>query len=379
MPYYSSLRYKIKDPKERARVIGNLRDLQKQLDADIPDKDTDKNLLLASWNIRDFGAPGTRRGFGYRSPETLYYIAEILSRFDFIAVQEVNELDELEEVIDILGRDWDYIATDVTDPSLGGNGERLTFVFDKRKLWFKNISGEIVLPSNMLISKALVETEEGKKLYSGKQFRRTPFLTRFQSGWFKFDICTVHLYYGAESGPALDERVDEIDRIAKYFGKRAKKALKDNRALILLGDFNIVHPDHKTMKALLDNGFTGPKKLGDPTNFSGNKYYDQIAFIADDKVIEYIDSDVDDPKHRNAGIVDIYKKLYRPKDWETYKQQMLASPNGKENEGDLKRYFKSWLTYQLSDHKPLWVRISTNSSAEYLDGLREKALEAAEH
>ena len=36
----------------------------------------------------------------------------------------------------ILGPDWDYIATDVTDPVLGGNGERMTFAFDKRKVWF---------------------------------------------------------------------------------------------------------------------------------------------------------------------------------------------------------------------------------------------------
>ena len=56
------------------------------------------------------------------------------SRFDFVAVQEVNDLPEWARVIRILGPDWDFIAADVTDPELGGNGERvLTFAFDSRR------------------------------------------------------------------------------------------------------------------------------------------------------------------------------------------------------------------------------------------------------
>ena len=59
---------------------------------------------------------------------------------------EVNELPEWARVMRILGADWDFIATDVTDPELGGNGERLTFAFDSRKVRFRYIAGEIVLP-----------------------------------------------------------------------------------------------------------------------------------------------------------------------------------------------------------------------------------------
>ena len=99
MPYYFHLRNKIRDKKERGRVIENLQKLSKQLDSDIPDKDADQNLLVATWNIRDFGKVGTRRGFGKREPETLFYIAEVLSRFDFIAIQEINELEEFEDII----------------------------------------------------------------------------------------------------------------------------------------------------------------------------------------------------------------------------------------------------------------------------------------
>jgi len=227
------------------------------LHASIPDKDLDRTLLLATWNLRDFGKKN-RRGFGARIADAHFYIAEVISRFDLIAVQEINELPEWEFVMDVLGPDWSYIATDITDRKIGGNGERLTFVFDKRKVRFKNIAGEIVLPDDMLISKSELKLGD-KKVVGGKQFRRTPFVVSFQSGWFKFDICTVHLYCGESSGPKLEERVEKIGRIAGYLGKRAKDGLRtEKKALILLGDFNIVSPKHKTMKALLDAGFTVP-------------------------------------------------------------------------------------------------------------------------
>jgi len=377
MPFYSRLKYRFRDKSDRARVIGNLQKLRRQLDRDVPAKDADGNLILASWNIRDFGKPGSRRGFGKREPESFFYIAEILSRFDLIAVQEVNELPEWDEVMNILGPDWDYIATDETDKALGGNGERLTYCFDKRKVQFKNIAGEIVLPAKMLISNARVEMEDGEKLYTGKQFRRTPFVTSFQSGWFKFDICTVHLYYGAESGPKLQERIEEIGAVADYFGKRADKDLNKNKALILLGDFNIVHPKHKTMKALVDNGFKVPKTLAEPTNFVQTKYYDQIAFKTKPTVLDYIERSTGDLADRNAGVLNIFKNLYTPSQWETYKAQMRKSPSGKKKRTntDLQKYYKQWLTYQLSDHRPLWVRINTNDSAAYLDRLKQEALE----
>lgn len=377
MPFYSRLKYRFRDKSDRARVIGNLQKLRRQLDRDLPAKDADGNLILASWNIRDFGKPGSRRGFGKREPESFFYIAEILSRFDLIAVQEVNELPEWDEVMNILGPDWDYIATDETDKALGGNGERLTYCFDKRKVQFKNIAGEIVLPAKMLISNARVEMDDGEKLYTGKQFRRTPFVTSFQSGWFKFDICTVHLYYGAESGAKLQERIEEIGAVAKYFGKRADKDLNKNKALILLGDFNIVHPKHKTMKALVDNGFKVPKTLAEPTNFVQTKYYDQIAFKTKPTVLDYIERSTGDLADRNAGVLNIFKNLYTPSEWEDYKAQMRKSPSGKKKRtnSDLQKYYKQWLTYQLSDHRPLWVRINTNDSAAYLDRLKQEALD----
>jgi hypothetical protein len=90
--------------------------------------------------------------FGWRLEESLYYIAEILSHFDLIAVQEVREdLQALDDVMRILGPGWRYIATDVTEGK-SGNRERMVFVYNSHKTWFRNIAGEVLLPQTDLIA-----------------------------------------------------------------------------------------------------------------------------------------------------------------------------------------------------------------------------------
>ncbi len=369
MPFYYGL--KRFGAEDRTRIVNRLLALRGRLDRNLPAKDPDNNLLLATWNIRDFDK-ANRRGYGKRLPESLYYIAEILSRFDFVAVQEVNRLGEWQQVMRILGPDYDYIATDVTDPKLGGNGERMTFVYDRRKVWFQNIAGEIVLPSNMLIDQ--VETEvAGRTVTAGKQFRRTPFVASFQCGWFKFDICTVHLYFGSSSGEKLQQRVEEIGAIAKYLSERADVHLsKEDRGTILLGDFNIVSPEHKTMQALMKNGFRVPKALQLKTNVADTKYYDQIAFKTKSNVIEFTESESDDPTQRNAGTFKLFLSAFKTSQRADYEAAMAATTalSGSKYRGDFAKYYKDWRTYQLSDHNPLWVRLKVNQSDDYLKRLR---------
>jgi len=375
MPMYSRLRQRVKNAKERRRAIENLIALRDQLDKSVPAKDAEDNLLLATWNIRDFGKPvKKRRGWGPRLPETWFYIAEVISRFDFVAVQEVNELNEWMRVMEILGQDWDFIATDETDPALGGNGERMTFAYDKRKVWFQRIAGEIVLPPKLLISKTEIEQEKGK-LISGNQFKRTPFIASFQSGWLKFDICTVHLYYGSSSGEKLNQRVEEIQGIASYLSTRADRALGDDRALFLLGDFNIVSPTHKTMKALTDNGFIVPKILQKDPTTGTEKHYDQIGFKTKPNVIEYVGRDSSDPLKRNAGVVPLFKRVFTKPQFANYSSFVKKTSAGKKAEGKdaLEDVYRDWRTYQFSDHYPMWVRLQTDSSAPYLDRMARES------
>lgn len=371
---------------ERKRIIANLMKLRTQLDEEVPPKNAESDLLLATWNLRDF-AKDNRKGYGERFPESHFYIAEVISRFDFVAVQEVNELDEWEKVTKILGPSWDWIATDVTEGT-GGNGERLTYLYDKRKVWFQNVAGEVVLPASLLITanvkpkagdKEKIETtvegeDKGGKTEEkvGKQFRRTPFAALFQSAWFKFEICTVHIYYGDERGQPLEERVAEIGRIGEFFGRRAKKDFEEKRSLILLGDFNIVGRDHETMKALLDSGFEVPEALrtAPPTNSDKTMFYDQIAFRTRPGDLEYLEAPGDGAEAR-AGSVDIFKNVYTEAQFEDFKDQVEQSDNAdtEDSKEDPLAYYLDWRTYQFSDHAPLWVRLKVNDSENYLKRL----------
>ena len=107
-------------------------------------------------------------------------MAEVIDRFDLVAVQEVrDDLDALQRLMRALGRHWNFMCTDVT---LGrqGNGERMAFLYDTRKVKFTGLAGELVVPGEFEVL----------------QFARTPFITSWQANWAKFALCTVHIFYG---------------------------------------------------------------------------------------------------------------------------------------------------------------------------------------
>jgi len=341
MPYYAGLRrFKSGD---RARAIEGILALRRKIQKTVPPRTAKDTLLLATWNLRDFDS--NKFGHGPRIDESYYYIAEIISAFDLVAVQEVNvDLKPFERVMGILGSNWSYIATDTTE-GRSGNGERMTFIYDTTKVWFKNVAGEIVLPKTMLVA-------------DDRQFARTPFMVNFQAGWLKFSLCTVHLYYGSTSGSGYERRVDEIGRIGKFLAKRAKE---EQSNMILLGDMNVVRPGDPTMNALKQSDFIVPDGLALPTNMLRNKYYDQIAFLYRRDELELGDSDV------NSGVFELYDAVYRPRDSEIY--YPLGKHNGKwpNTQPERKQYFqKEWRTWQMSDHLPLWVELKIDFTEKYL-------------
>lgn len=353
--YYEIKRYK---QENRERIVGGIQRIRRQIAREIPPRTAKQSLLIATWNIRDFDS--NKFGHGPRLGESYHYIAEVISAFDIVAVQEVNkDLRPWERVMRLLGPSWRYIATDLTE-GRSGNGERIVFVYDSNKVSFENIAGEIVLP-------------QGQTIGDNKQFARTPFLVYFQSGWFKFSLCSVHIYYGKTSGDAYERRVEEIDRIGKFIGKRAKD---EDANMILLGDFNVVSPTDRTMKALKKHKWIVPDELSLKTNMRGDKYYDQIAFRTRKNELRL----VKDPDYASAGVFNFYKSVFRPKDWETYYN--LVPARLRESKWDYdqddyatdddakKRYYtRAWRTWQMSDHLPLWVNLEIDFSDAYLKRL----------
>lgn len=76
----------------------------------------------------------------------------------------------------------------MSDVTLGvqGNIERHAYIYDTWKLAFGGLPGELVPPMK----------KDGDTSVSDFAFSRTPYLAGFLAGWFKFTICTQHLYYG---------------------------------------------------------------------------------------------------------------------------------------------------------------------------------------
>jgi hypothetical protein len=345
MPFYFGL--KREAPAVQKRAAAGLLRLREALQKDgVPGKTVDSTLLLATWNIREFDSAK----YGDRSTESFYYIAEIINHFDLVAVQEVREdLRALDRLQEILGGWWKYLVTDVTEGT-SGNRERMAFLYDSRKVAFGGLAGEIVLP----------ESKKERVL----QFARTPFICGFKSGWTKFNLCTVHIYYG--KAQAEDpRRVQEIKDLAKFLAKRAKMPpaqpsrpdgkvtpgrTQEPENLIVLGDFNIFSRSDATLKALLDQGFTIPEELQavEGSNTKQDKHYDQIAFMTRPGRFGTTGK---------AGVFNYYKQVFRDEDAPDYKSLM----------GTAKRY-NDWRTYQMSDHLVMWVELRIDYAAEYLNG-----------
>ena len=347
MPEYWQLK-KIKNKEWRDRIVKNILNLRSHLREQIPQRTVTQTLLLATWNIRDFGA----RRFNPRKRvmESLFYIAEIISAYDIIAVQEVNEnLNQFKDLLDILGYPWTYICTDVTEGS-GGNQERMAFIYDRSKVQFRNMAGEIVLPKAHLITRK-------------RQFARTPFLVSFQSGWFRFNLCTVHLYYGSDSSVGMKRRIAEIKTITKALAKKAKK---EDISHIVLGDFNIIGPKDETMEALLTNGFTIPDSIWDTasTPFS-SKHYDQIAFRSEEGKVQF---------GNRGGIFNFFDSVFRDDESEIYieKYSRDFEERGDPEDEDrkLNYYLRRWRTWQMSDHLPMWIELEIDFTEDYLSSLK---------
>ena len=341
MPYYYPIK-SIRDNETRQRIIDRLLLLRRQMDVQIPQKTESETMLLATWNIREFG--------DNRTMESCFYIAEILCRFDLIALQEVStNLKGLQKVLSLMGPQYDYIVTDSTDGGAGG-GERMAFIYDKSKITFKNIAGELVLPKDKLISGDL-------------QFARTPFVVAFQARWFKFKLATVHIYYGKSSG--IDpRRLEEIDAVAAYLSKRSKK---EDESYIILGDFNIVNTDDSTMKALENNGFFIPDAIKQhPTDLWQTKHYDQIAFHfkIDPEMTVFAEGS------QKSGAFNFTQSVYTPEDVQIYKDKFPEKAVKDKSEQDILKYYLSiWRTFQMSDHLPLWTELKIDFSNEYLKSL----------
>ena len=318
MPFYQSIK-EYQDSDEIKWIATRLLDLRSDLYSKIGEDKKPEAIILGSWNIRAFDGGRSRRN------ESFHYIAEIISNFDICAIQEIKpNLEPLRRLMRLLGPNWDYFVTDVTDGD-AGNNERMAFLYNTNIIRFRNLIGELVIDDSPIA--------------------RTPFFASFQAGWFKFTLCNAHITFKSN-----DEREREIDAISEALKKRS---IKEDEMYVFLGDMNIDSIDDTTMKALQNNGFSVP--LFGPTNLGGNKHYDQIAFTGEGintNLVRY-------------GSFDWRNTVFKTDDLDHYKpiaEVMRGKPYA-----DWSNEYSGWTTHEMSDHLPIWVEVRTDYSDEYLN------------
>jgi hypothetical protein len=114
-------------------IAADLARISEVLDGVIPTRH-EQNLLVATWNLRAFAGLTQRWHAGPKdSPKRDWHavacVAEIVSRFDLVAVQEIRRNTAAARfLLQLLGPDWRMIISDVTEGD-AGNGERLSFFY----------------------------------------------------------------------------------------------------------------------------------------------------------------------------------------------------------------------------------------------------------
>ena len=362
MPTYFPIK-RWMDAAEKARTAERLIALRQKLKSEITDRAGRNSLLIATWNLRYFDS--NRLGHGPRLRESLYYIAEIVSAFDLIALQEIGRnMEALETILAILGPGWDYIATDTIDGKTGAE-ERMAFVFRQSKVMFRKVAGEIVLPGGQAVAPraGLSDPRRAGEL----AFRRTPFLAAFQSGGFKFNLCTLHFSYEGLKAADLERHLAQIEMTARFLRERRDR---EREEYILLGDFGAGAPSDLVAQVLQRHVFNVPEGLTRRrAQLDAAHYYDQIAFrIAEDRM-----------ELAGCGGFRYFDAVFRDndEDFAAYRELMPEEKaNDLWNGGPRDYYAKQWRTWQMSDHLPLWVELTVDFSDNYLESVRKAAIQA---
>jgi len=349
------------DVSEKVRTAERLLSLRQTLRSDVLERAGRDPLLIATWNLRDFDS--NRYGHGPRLRESFYYIAEIVSTFDLVAIQEVNRnLDALEALLSILGPEWDYIATDAIEgPS--GSEERIAFVYRQSKLIFRKIAGEVVLPGGQqTVARQTADHHDASNL----GFWRTPYLAGFQAaGGFNFNLCVLHLCYEGMKAQVLDDQSGRLDAVARFLKERQAR---DREDYVLIGDFGVGAPSDLFARSLDRHGFSVPEALTRRrAGLNRELYYDQIAFRHVEDRLELAGS----------GSFRPFETVFRDneQDFAAYRDLMPEEKaNDLWNGGPESYYANQWRTWQISDHTLLWAALKVDFSDHLLDSIRKTGL-----
>lgn len=285
-------------------------------------------------------------------------IAEIVSRFDLVALQEVNDdLSGLRALQARLDPNYGVLFNDA-----GGNDERFAFLYDARKVTPQEEIGELTVPYTDL---ARVRLPTIRARFAG--FDRNPMIASFKVRDTVLLLVNIHLYFGSGRGPGLvddeaptstpagatgtsaapaaelpaargiDRRVLEAYTVAWWANQRRQDTKAYTQNVIALGDFNLPkqRPGDRVYDALTRLGLHLPEHstyVGG-SNIRDDAHYDQMALWPGP--IEQA--------MQAAGTLDFDTAILRG---------LWSAGTAPE-----RTRFYAYVQYYLSDHRPLWLAL----------------------
>lgn len=262
---------------------------------------TNQTITIATWNIRDLSTNS-------RSDFELLQISYILQKYDFIAIQEVNDQEVILRLVYWL-KVLDNSYGSLVSPPSGKGSEKEQYTFLYRKKSIKRLGSS--------------------KLAEG-DFARPPFIASFKAGNFDFTVISIHVCFGC-NGLGEEGRRLEIQRLASLYGNLLNGQEKD---ILLMGDFNL-EPNDAAFLNLQNIGSTQPILTCDTdeectrfsttreTNLFDNMWFDRAH------ANEYTN------EHGIFG----------------FDEELFEDPSG--NSSD---YRERYARLAVSDHRPVWAK-----------------------
>jgi endonuclease/exonuclease/phosphatase family metal-dependent hydrolase len=289
--------------------------LQHKAKRGIPDKREDR-LLIATWNVANLG-------LHERTEAHYQLIAEMMSWFDIVAVQEVHDdLSGLYQLESFIGSSYEPMFTD-----RGGNDERAAYFYDTNKVERMPMTGELAIEP---AAQRWIRLPGVEQAFRG--FDRNPYIGSFQFRNQRFMLVNAHLFFGGTASADMNRRALEAYAVGRYADLRRDDEHAFSPNIIALGDFNIpiAASGDPIYDALSKRGLTVPKhSTRIASSISTDAQYDQVAFFPSLK-----------RKIKNSGVFD-YDTAVFPELWDRLSEED----------------FKAYCRYYISDHRPMWVEV----------------------
>lgn len=284
----------------------------------VPHKATNK-LLVATWNLTNFGIQD-------RSDNDFALMAEVISWFDLVAMQEIADgLAHLRLLMNNLPSTYEVIISDI-----GSNDKRAGFLYDSGKVERLELAAEVAVPPS---DQRYIRMRGVSGAFKG--FDRNPYVVAFRAGALEFTAVSAHLFFGSNAYYDEDRRSLEAYALARWADQRHKAPGAYSQNILVMGDLNLPIRDesNSVYKALKAKRLIFPQhSTAMGSTLAGDKHYDQVAFPA---------GGMQDSYTGHSGVFDFDHTPFFADAWHTGQD-----------------YFNASVKYHIADHRPLWAEFN---------------------